>query len=207
MSERKPKPLIFILLDTPAEMLELNLTDKTVLQSLVSHLNQKRNGAEVWPSNERLALLTGGSVNTVRRAKHRLHQAQLIKIQHHSGKSDLCTINEDLIRALADPSQIARGQTADPSQNGRGTPPKMVGHPSQIGRRTAKGTTKGNNQDSTFGCSSTSKVLEDPRQRKLAVHGIVAGVAERMRADNAEQPKIEKSDEPVLPSAANSGEP
>lgn len=207
MSDSKRKPLIFVLLNTPAEALGINFTDKAVLQSLVSHVNANRNGTEVWPSNDRLASLTGASIDTIRRAKHRLHESGLIKIRPDSGKSDLCTINSELIHSLADPSQNARGKAADPSQNAGGTPSRMPGHPSQIATRTAKRTAKGNNQDSTFGCSSTSKVLENPKQRKLAVHGIVAGVADRMRADKAEQPKIEKSDEPVLPSAANSGEP
>ena len=203
----KLKPLIFVLLDTPAEQLGLNLTDKAVLQSLAGHLNTKRNGTEVWPSNERLAALTGGSVKTVRRAKHRLHQAQLIKIRRDSGKSDMCTINAELIRNLTDPSQIGRGKAVDPSQNGRGTPPKLALDPSQIGTRTAKGTTKLNSQDLTVGCSSTSKVLEDPRQRKLAVHGIVAGAAKRMRIDNAEQPTIKKQDEPRVQVSAKGGDP
>ncbi|KKM61455.1 hypothetical protein LCGC14_1531610, partial [marine sediment metagenome] len=134
------------------------------------------------------------------------HQAQLIKIRRDSGKSDMCTINAELIRNLTDPSQIARGQAVDPSQNARGTPRKLLQDPSQIATRTAKGTTKLNSQVLTVGCSSTSKVLEDPRQRQLAVLGIVAGAAERMRVDSAEQPKIKKSDDLPVPKTAKSSD-
>lgn len=192
MSGDAQKNLLFVLMDTPASRLGLNFTDKAVLQALVGHLNQKRNGTEVWPGNERLAELTGGSIDTIRRAKKRLHDSGLIRIRRDSGKSDVCSIDVDAIRALCDPLQNAKGQTADPSQIAGGTPSKLPGDPSQIATRIAKGTTNLNSQVPTVSHSAMLKVGDGPEQRKMPLAGIIAGAAERMRVSPQEQPTGEK---------------
>lgn len=213
--DRKPRPLIFVILDAPAEWLGVNLTDKAVLQALVGHLNHKRNGTEVWPSNERLASLTGGSHDTVSRAKTRLHEKGLIKIQRDRGKADLCTINTDMIRTLADPAsqtipdseqavdksadhtQNAGGRNTDPTQIAGGTVRKLRGDPTQNAYRTSKRTTEVNHEDSSFGCSPISEMVGPPGQRELPVHAVVAGVAGKMSTTDppsakTEQPNVEK---------------
>ncbi|HNP65502.1 MAG TPA: helix-turn-helix domain-containing protein [Woeseiaceae bacterium] len=203
---KKSKPLIFVVLDAPASCLDLKLTDKSVLCALVSYLNSRRNGAEVWPGNERLAEQRGTSVDTIRRSKNRLHDSGLIKISRDSGKSDLVTINEGLIRSLCDPQQIARGQEADPPQNAAGTPSKMRGVPlancegtpsKLLGEQPKEQPIEqpsGKSGLSNLGCSRNSRVADGPHQRKMAMVGIVAEAAESMRVTSQEQPKEEKTD-------------
>lgn len=227
--DRKPRPLIFVILDAPAEWLGVNITDKAVLQALVGHLNHKRNGTEVWPSNERLASLTGGSHDTVSRAKTRLHEKGLIKIQRDRGKADLCTINTEMIRTLAhpasqtipdseqavgksaDPTQNAGGPNADPTQIAVGTLRKLQGDPTQNAYRTSKRTTEVNHENSSFGCSPISEMVGGPGQRELAVHAVVAGVARKMSTTDppsaeTEQPRLEKQVE-THRKIANSNKP
>lgn len=193
-----PKPLTFVLADASAGALGLNMTDKAVLRALVDRMNSKRNGTEVWPSIDYLADRTGGSLQTIRRSLHRLAGADgghpFIKVRTDSGKSNVYTINAELIRALSDPCQIGRGEKVDPYQNGRGTPAKVEGDPCQIGTRTAKELAQGNSKEVfPIGCSTSPKVGDGPEQRKLAVHGIVAGASKRMQSPAQEQPTDEKA--------------
>jgi len=51
------KPVLFLILDAPADWLGVTLTEKAVLVALASHLNARRNGTEVWPSLARLSAL------------------------------------------------------------------------------------------------------------------------------------------------------
>lgn len=186
------RPLLFVLLDSPAEALSLTGQEKSVLVSLAGHLNHKRNGTEVWPSLSRLASLTGFSESTVRRALHKLHALELIKIRSDNGKSNTYTVNSEVIHRLADPFHSDRGQAADPCQADTPTPVTVTGDPCQADTRTAKATANLNSGRSSVGCSRNSAAAQNPAQRKLAVHGIVAGVADAMRADNQEQPREEK---------------
>ncbi len=202
------KALIFEVIDADADMLGLTGPEMSVLVALVARYNSKRNGAEVWPSIAFVAKKTGFNDKTVRRAKQRLHELELIKIYSDYGKSDVCSINVEIILSLIHPYQNREGSGADPSQNREGYPSQnREGTPPKIGRGITKGITKLNKQIRTFGCSSASKVVDDPKQRQLAVLGIVAGAAEGMRVDCPEQPKIEKTEDSVLPKTAKDADP
>lgn len=196
---KKPKPLLYVLADAPADWLGINFTDKTVLQALASHLNSRRNGTEVWPSNDRLAALTGGSTDTIARSKRRLHKAGLVKLRRDRGKSDMVTVDVDEIRRRCHPPQIAEGtapDTSDPPQNAEGTPRKMRRDPPQIADRTAKEPAKGNSKPDipSLGCSADLKVGDGDHQRKMQLMGVVAEGARQALADAREQPTEEKDD-------------
>lgn len=113
---KKARPLAFVVGDLPAKALGMNMADKAVLRCLVDHLNRQRNGTEVWPSNARIAELTGAHPDTVKKSKVTLHELGLIKIRRDSGKSDLCTINESVIRELGNPPGFSGGAKADPPE-------------------------------------------------------------------------------------------
>ncbi len=205
----KLKPLIFVLLDAPADSLGLSAQDKSVLIALASHYNAKRSGTEVWPSLARLSGLTGLSERTVRRSLRNIESLELIKCRSKAGTSNLYTINAEIIRGLAHPGHSDRGNAKvmhNPGHSDRGTPVTLAAPPGHCGPLTANRRAKGKSPLPTVGCSSTSKVLEDPRQRKLPVHGVVAGAADRMRVDDAKQPKIEKNEDSLLPKKARGRE-
>lgn len=193
---RKLRPLAFVVGDLPAKKTGLNMADKAVLRCLVDHLNAKRNGTEVWPSNARIAELTGAHPDTVKKSKVTLHSLGLIKIRRDSGKSDLCTINEQAIRALLDPPGFSGGAESDPPEKAGGYPPeKTGGTPPKNHPRTAKEQLSSNSCISPVSCSTDLKVQDGPHQRKLAVHGIVAGAAKDLRSPTQEQLTEKKAGE------------
>lgn len=193
MNPDKPKPLTFLLADAGAEALGLTGTQFALLRALVDRYNAVKNGTEVWPSIAYLVRITGFNEKTVRRAKQALQKNEFIKVYSDFGKSDVCSINVDLIRDLADPSQKRQGSSADPSQNREGYPSQnRGGTPPNIGTRIAKGTAKPNNPVPTVGCSANLKVGDGPHQRKMALAGVVAGVSEQMRTVPHETPTEEK---------------
>lgn len=205
MTEPKLKPLIFVVLDAPASFLGLKATDKTVLTTLVSYLNPRRNGTEVWPSNETLGAQIGCKRDAIRRSKMRLQSLDLIKIRADQGKSDLISINVDLIRRLADPAkrasesyphptQNATGQEPDPTQNATGTLRNLQRDPTQFATRTAYEQPKGTSHPSNFGCSTNPKVGDGDQQRKMPLPAVIATAADSMRSPAKEQPTEEKSD-------------
>lgn len=200
---RRPKNLTFVLADIPASTLGLNLTDKAVLRCLVDHLNSKRNGTEVWPSNARIAELTGAHPETVGKSKLRLHENGFIKIRRDSGKSDMCTINVAMIRALADPPANTGGSAAHPPGNPGGYPPVNTGGtPPEIPPRREKEPLNRTRPPDLFpfSGSATLKVGDGDQQRKLALLGIVTEASDRMRIDREEPPTKEKDGEsPALP--------
>lgn len=201
----KPVPIAYVLLDTPAEVFATpkargrpvdSGTVKYVLLELVSHVNARRNGTEVWPSIARLASLAGRGESTVRRALQVLEALELIKTRTDNGKSNAYTINVEVIRSLCDPRHGDRGQAADPCHGEGGTPVMVTGDPCHGDTRTAKEqpirTAEG---FSPFGCSKSSRLVDGDHQRKMALAGVVAGAAGRMRVNHAEQPKEEKPEE------------
>lgn len=189
---RKTRPMIFVLLDAPAEALQLTGQEKAVLLALASHLNAKRNGTEVWPSLARLASLSGFSESTTRRALHKLDRDGLVKIRSDYGKSNTYTVNSEVIHSLADPFHTDRGQAGDPCHSDTPTPSTLTGDPCHTDTLTAKGTANLNSGLSPVGCSRNLTVKENPAQRKLAVHGMVAKAADAMTVQTDEQPTKEK---------------
>lgn len=195
-AEKNRLPLTFVVADwEPGPELGMTMADKAILRCLVDRLNRKRNGTEVWPSNAALARKALAHPDTVKKSKANLHAMGLIKIRRDSGKSDMVTINEDLIRALADPREKAGGSETHPPEKAGGYPPeKAGGTPPKNHPRIAKEQPTGNNQELfPLGCSTEMKVQDGPHQRKLAVHGVVAEAAARLKA--AEQPREEKAGE------------
>lgn len=187
------KPLIFVVVDTPAEWFGLSCQEKAVLVSLVSHLNSKRNGTEVWPSLDRLARLAGLGERTVRRAMRQLEQLGIIKTRTDTGRSNVYSIHVEVIHRLAYPGQSGRGSDTDPGHSDRGTPARVAGPPGQSGRLTTKEQPTGTAERvSSFGCSGNPKVIDGPHQRKLAVHGLVASAVKPVSKHDQEQPTIEK---------------
>lgn len=180
---RKPRHLTFVLLDAAAKDLGLTMSEKAVLVALVKCLNSKRNGTAVWPGNPTIAAEIGAHLETVVKAKRSLHEKGFIKIRRDTGKSDVCTIDRDYIRALIDP----------PEKPGD-TPPKNR-------EGTGKGTAKLNSSPDfpSFSCSPDLKVEADDHQRKLALVGLVAQVTDGMRFTRDEQPTGEKKEDPEDP--------
>ena len=188
------KPLIFVVIDTPAERLGLSVTEKAVLVSLTSHLNAKRNGSEVWPSVARLAALTGASISVARRCMRKLETLGFVKTRTDTGSSNVYSIIVDAIQSATDPGQIDRGNGADPGQIDRPTPVRSTGDPGQIDRRTTKEQPIRTDESfSPIGCSANLKLKDGDHQRKMALAGVVSKAAKRMRVDHDEQPTIEKA--------------
>lgn len=188
-AEKNRLPLTFVVADwEPGPELGMTMADKAILRCLVDRLNRKRNGTEVWPSNAALARKALAHPDTVKKSKANLHAMGLIKIRRDSGKSDMVTINEDLIRALADPREKAGGSETHPPEKAGGYPPeKPGGTPPKNHPRTAKEQLIGNSNISPVSCSTKLKVQDGPHQRKLAVHGVVARAADTLRSPGQEQ--------------------
>ena len=189
------KPVIFVLLNTPADWLGLNANEKTTLVYLVSHLNAKRNGSEVWPAKDRLSRLSGLSTSSIQRSIRALEALGYIKTRTDSGKSNVYSINTDAIRAAAggvDPGHCEQGPPADPSQCEQGTPVSVTGDPGHCDPRTAKEQPKGTTEAvSPFSCSTNLKV-GDAHQRQLAVHGLISDAVKSVGHTEHEQPATEK---------------
>jgi len=200
----KVRALLFVVVSLPADRFQsaeisssrgaAPLILKSVLIALVGHLNPRRNGTEVWPSVARLVELTGLGDSTIRRAIRQLEALHLIKIRSDSGRTSLYTINDPVIRGLANPCPGDRGAEANPVPGDRGTPFPGTGHPVPGDRRNSKRTAKGNNKGiSSISCSSPERLVDGPHQRKLAVLGLVAEAADRMRSPDREQQTGKKS--------------
>ena len=209
-AEKKPKPIIFVIIDAPCNVLGVTAAEKSILTALASHYNAKRSGTEVWPSESRLAELSGLNTRTVRRGLHELQDLEFIKIRPRSGTSNVYSINVEIIRSIADPGHGVRGNVEVIHNPGHGvrTPPDMVSKdPGHGVRQTANRTAKGKSQVRTVSCSSTSKVTGDPKQRELAVLQNINAVAESKRIDYGEQPKIKNNQDVVLPKQARGRDP
>lgn len=173
-------------MDAPVDTLGLTLIEKTVLCSLVSHLNAKRNGTEVWPSIDRLMRLTGASRSAVKRALRRFEDFEFIKTRTDTGRTNVYSINVDAIRRQSNPVHGGPGQGDTRSTQ---NPPLVHGGP-----RTAKEQpNRTANGFSSFGCSANLKVSDGDQQRKMAFLGMVDQAVEQMRPDGHEWPTVKKT--------------
>lgn len=188
------RPLIFSLLDAPVDVLGLTLIEKAVLCSLVSHLNAKRNGTEVWPSIDRLMRLTGASRSAVKRAMRRFDELGLVKTRSDTGRTNVYSINVDAIRHRVDPVHGGLGRETDPVHGGLGTRSTENQGGVHRGPRTAKEQPIGTaNGFSSFGCSTNLKVSDGDQQRKIAFVSLVDQAVDGMRLDRPEQPNFKKT--------------
>ena len=206
MSEKKPQLLIFRVIQARAAVLNCSAPDKSVLIQLVECLRPEANGTLVWPSQELIAEQTALGDRTVRRAIKQLCDQDLIKLQRTTGRHNVYSINIGLIHRLLETGHTGRSEKADrPHRPVRAA--TQAGQSGQSDLLTTYEQPRNTEEHFLFGCSKASKVLEDPKQRQLAVLAVVAGAAERMRVDSAEQPTIKKSDDLPVPKTAKDGDP
>ena len=197
--------LIFRVIKASAADLMCSAPDKAVLICLVEAMNQELNGSLVWPGQETIGRQTALCERAVRGAIKKLCDEDLIKLQRRTGRHNVYSINIGLIHRLLETGMRCRSEKADRHE----VPVRTARGAGQSGTRCLLTTKEEprNNQVPTVGCSSTSKVLEDPKQRELSVLGLVAGVVESKRINSGEQPKIEKQDEPRVQVSAKGGDP
>ena len=178
MSESKSVPLIFRVIKAPAAVLNCSAADKAILICMVEAMNQALNGSLVWPGQETMAAQTALCERAVRGAVKKLCDEDLIKLQRRTGRHNVYSINIGLIHRLLETGMRCRSEEADRHE----VPVRAARGSGQSGTRCLLTTKEEprNNQVLTVSCSSTSKVLRDPKQRQLAVHGLVAGAAKRM---------------------------
>ena len=206
MSESKPVPLTYRVIKARAAVFNCGAADKSVLIQMLECMWQEKNGTLVWPSHELIAEQTALAERTVRRAVRHLCDEDLIKLQRTTGRHNVYSINVGLIHRLLATGHTGRSEKADrPHRPVRAA--TQAGQSGLCGRLIAKEQPRNIEEDFLFGCSSASKVVDDPKQRQLPVLGVVAGAAEGMRVDCPEQPKIEKNEDSVLPKTAKDGDP
>lgn len=188
------KPLIFAVIDAPADWLGLNLTEKAILVCLVSHLNSKRNGTEVWPSIDRLALLSGGSRSSIKRALRKFEDLGFIKTRTDSGRSNVYSVHVEVIHSYANPVHCGPGISTNPVHGEPGTRFMVNQGGFTVNPEQPKNSQQGTTEDlSPFGCSTNLKLRDGNHQRKLAVHGMIAGAVKSVSKPDQEQPTIDKS--------------
>lgn len=191
------RPLIFAVIDAPASVLGVSAPEKSVLVALVSHLNSARNGVLVWPSQQRLAEMTGLGASTVRRVLVRLEALGLIKRQESGSRHNVYAVQREVIHDLCD---TARSERYNPSQNGdsarseRSIPLGASANTARSERLTTKEQPNRTAYEfDPFGCSANLKVSAGDQQRKMALVGLVDQAIDGMRPDTHEWPKVEKT--------------
>lgn len=191
------RPLIFMVIDAPAAALGLTGPEKSVLVALISHLNQSRNGYLVWPSQQRLAAITGFGESTIRRVIRKLEQLELIKRQDSGARHNLYSVSREVIHSLCNTGQSERyypSQNCVTGHSERSIPVRASGNTGQSERLTTKEQpNRTADSFSPFGCSANPIVSDGDHQRKLAVHGVVAEAVERMRPTRPEQPTVKNN--------------
>ncbi len=99
--------LIFKVIRSGAKHLRLSTSEKMVLVVLMEHWNPKRNGAEVWPGQPRIADHAGLSVRSVQYAIQNIERCGYIKTTQEPGRSTRYQILADAILAACTPATVA----------------------------------------------------------------------------------------------------
>lgn len=190
----KKKPLlIFEVLKTTPATLMCTATERAVLVQMVEAMNPAANGSLVWPSQDRIAALTGLGERTVRRALKSLCDLDLIKLHQRTPRITIYSINVGLIHRICTTGRSGQSESSDRPQ-GPVRPATGATVTGQSGRSIEQLTELPSEQRTlTISCSANLKPGDDPVQRKLALHGLVAGASRRLQSPAQEQPTDEKT--------------